>query len=83
MLSFSRKGITKQGLSGIKGDSCKWNKVNKVKLVKHKDKIKLIYFHHGGDSSMYFNYTDYDKLLEILGQFLDTDKINISINNKK
>lgn len=79
--AFSRKGITNQGLSGIKGDSCRWNKVNKVKLVNHKDKIKLIYFHHGGDSFMYFNCTDYNKFIKVLRQFLDDNKINIDMNN--
>lgn len=80
-LVFSRKGITKQGLLGIKGDSCKWNKVNKVKLVKYKNRVKLIYLHHGGDSFMYFNYTDCNKLIKVLRQFLDDNKINIDINN--
>ncbi|GAA0084704.1 hypothetical protein UT300007_11430 [Clostridium sp. CTA-7] len=79
VLSFMRKGITQKGLSGIKGDSCKWSKINSVKLLKHNNKIKLVYLHSRGESYMYFDYNDYSKLIKILRQFLSYDKINIYV----
>lgn len=75
-LSFLRKGITKRGLLGIKGDSCKWSKVNSVKLLKHRNKIKLIYTHYRGESYMFFDYNDYDRLTEILVELLSENQIS-------
>ena len=79
VLSFMRKGITKKGLSGIKGDSCKWSKVNSVRILKYNNKVKLVYLHSRGESYMYFDYNDYNKLIKILERFLSYDKISSDV----
>lgn len=79
LLSFMRKGITGKGLIGSKGDSCKWSKVHSAKLIKEDNRIKFIYSQINGESYMYFNYSDYAKLINILRQFLSDEKISSDI----
>lgn len=79
LLSFMRKGITEKALIGIKGDYCTWDKVSYVRLVKKNNLIQLIYNHSGGESNMYFYFSDYERLIDILNKILNSKKINIEI----
>lgn len=79
LFSFMRKGITKKAFIGSKGDYCKWNKIDNVNLIKKDDKIQLTYYHSGGNSNMFFNSSDLNKLVYILTQYLSDEKINFKV----
>lgn len=83
LLSFLRKGISKKAFIGARGDYCELSKVNNVKLIKNSTNLQVIYSYHFGESYMYFDLDDCDKLICVLREFISDDKLNIdfSINH--
>jgi len=75
LLSFMRKGISKKAFIGHKGDYCKLSKVDSVKLAKKNNQVEIIYSHHMGESYMYFNLDQYNKLKYVLREIISEDKV--------
>ncbi|SFB37511.1 hypothetical protein [Clostridium frigidicarnis] len=79
LLYFIRKGISQKAFIGFKSDYCELRKVDNVTLVKNNNQIQLTYTHHMGESYMYFKLDDYDKLIYVLRQVINDNKVNIDV----